>query len=70
MAMGRIFEIGGGTELANIALVRLICSHLDDMAPNLPVRSAEKLITFVKDRPGHDFRYAIQVMDFYCNPEK
>jgi dTDP-glucose 4,6-dehydratase len=32
---------------------------MDELAPNLPISPAEKLITFVKDRPGHDRRYAI-----------
>ncbi|MEB3213615.1 MAG: dTDP-glucose 4,6-dehydratase [Leptolyngbyaceae bacterium] len=56
---GEAYNIGGETEIANIDLVRLICKHLDEMAIALPVRPVEQLITFVEDRPGHDFRYAM-----------
>ncbi|HIK38323.1 MAG TPA: dTDP-glucose 4,6-dehydratase [Geminocystis sp. M7585_C2015_104] len=55
---GDRYNIGGGNEVRNIDLVRLICRIMDEIAPNLPVKPSEKLITFVKDRPGHDFRYA------------
>jgi dTDP-glucose 4,6-dehydratase len=37
----------------------MLCDLMDEMAADLPVRSARQLITFVKDRPGHDRRYAI-----------
>ncbi|HIK13458.1 MAG TPA: dTDP-glucose 4,6-dehydratase [Oscillatoriaceae cyanobacterium M33_DOE_052] len=56
---GETYNIGGNNEVKNIDLVRLLCGIMDELAPDLPVRPCEKLITFVKDRPGHDRRYAI-----------
>jgi len=56
---GETYNIGGNNEVKNIDLVRQLCALMDELAPNLPVRPAESLITFVKDRPGHDRRYAI-----------
>lgn len=53
---GATYNIGGHNEIENIKIVRLICSILDD---RLGGESREKLIKFVKDRPGHDRRYAI-----------
>jgi dTDP-glucose 4,6-dehydratase len=55
---GEVYNIGGGAEKTNIDLVRLICALLDDLSPRAAGRYAE-LISFVKDRPGHDRRYAI-----------
>ena len=55
---GETYNIGGGTEEANIDLVRKLCSLLDEASPRKAGKYAE-LITFVKDRPGHDRRYAI-----------
>ncbi len=52
------YNIGGGNEMKNIDLVILLCDLMDDKLNNLQGTS-KKLITFVKDRPGHDFRYAI-----------
>ncbi len=59
---GETYNIGGNSELKNIDLVRLICEILGELAPprlRASVRHYEELITFVADRPGHDFRYAI-----------
>lgn len=56
---GETYNIGGNNEVKNIDLVKLICQLMDEIAPDLPVKPASKLITFVKDRPGHDRRYAI-----------
>ncbi len=52
------YNIGGFNEWKNIDLVMLLCKLMDDKTGNAPGTS-EKLITFVKDRPGHDKRYAI-----------
>ncbi len=57
-ATGRSYNIGGGNERSNLELVRTICAILDRMRPR-PAGSHSDLITFVKDRPGHDARYAI-----------
>jgi dTDP-glucose 4,6-dehydratase len=56
--IGETYNIGGGAEKANIDLVRIVCSLLDEASPRKSGRYAE-LITFVKDRPGHDRRYAM-----------
>jgi dTDP-glucose 4,6-dehydratase len=56
---GETYNIGGNNEVKNIDLVQLICQIMDEIAPNLPVKPSNKLITYVKDRAGHDRRYAI-----------
>ncbi|MBO9998598.1 MAG: dTDP-glucose 4,6-dehydratase [Cyanobacteria bacterium SID2] len=56
---GETYNVGGNNEVKNIDLVRMLCGLMDEMASDLPVRPSESLITFVKDRPGHDRRYAI-----------
>ena len=57
-SVGETYNIGGETERANIDLVRTICALLDRLRPRAK-GSYSELITFVKDRPGHDRRYAI-----------
>jgi len=56
---GETYNIGGNNEVKNIDLVRMLCDLMDELAPDLPVKPAQNLITFVRDRPGHDRRYAI-----------
>lgn len=56
---GETYNIGGNNEVKNIDLVHMLCELMNELAPDLPVRPAQNLITFVKDRPGHDRRYAI-----------
>lgn len=56
---GETYNVGGNNEVKNIDLVHMLCSLMDELAPNLPVKPSKELITFVKDRPGHDRRYAI-----------
>lgn len=60
-AVGETYNIGGDAERKNLEVVKLICGILEELAPNKPsnVERYEDLITFVKDRPGHDRRYAI-----------
>jgi dTDP-glucose 4,6-dehydratase len=55
---GETYNIGGHNEWPNIRIVELICDIMDELAPELG-GSSRRLITFVKDRPGHDRRYAI-----------
>ena len=55
---GETYNIGGHNEWANLPIVELICDTVDELAPALGGDS-RRLITFVKDRPGHDRRYAI-----------
>ena len=57
--IGETYNIGGRNEIKNIDVVNTICSTLDELRPNDPVLPHKKLITFVKDRPGHDRRYAM-----------
>ncbi|MDA8807651.1 dTDP-glucose 4,6-dehydratase [Flavobacteriaceae bacterium] len=52
------YNVGGFNEWKNIDLVKLLCNLMDEKLENNPGTS-EKLITFIKDRPGHDLRYAI-----------
>lgn len=55
---GDTYNIGGFNEYKNLDLVKLLCRQMDDKLGRKK-GSSEKLITFVKDRPGHDLRYAI-----------
>ncbi len=56
---GETYIIGGNNEWKNIDLVKKICDILNEEVGDAPSSDFKKLITFVKDRPGHDFRYAI-----------
>ena len=55
---GETYNIGGWNEKANIEIVQTICDLVDEISPRAG-RSRRELITFVKDRPGHDRRYAM-----------
>ena len=57
--IGETYNIGGNNEIKNIDVVTIICSLLDEISPREDGSNYSDLITFVKDRPGHDFRYAI-----------
>ncbi len=57
-AVGETFNIGGNSERKNLDVVKTLCAHLDEMRPR-PAQNYESLITFVTDRPGHDWRYAM-----------
>ena len=56
---GETYNIGGNCERQNIEIVRTICSILDELKPKHNGTKYDSQITFVKDRPGHDRRYAI-----------
>lgn len=58
-AVGETYNIGGHNEKQNIEVVKTICRILDELRPQANAQPYESLITFVKDRPGHDLRYAI-----------
>ncbi|EFQ63922.1 dTDP-glucose 4,6-dehydratase [Pseudomonas fluorescens WH6] len=60
-AVGETYNIGGHNEKTNIEVVETLCALLEELAPDKPagVERYRDLITFVKDRPGHDLRYAI-----------
>ena len=57
--IGETYNIGGNNEVKNIDVVNAICEILDNELPLNDGKSYKELITFVNDRPGHDFRYAI-----------
>ena len=61
--VGETYNIGGKNEKANIDVVLAICYLLEELAPNKPknVVKYEDLISYVKDRPGHDLRYALDI---------
>jgi dTDP-glucose 4,6-dehydratase len=56
---GETYNVGGGSEVTNLELVRSICALLDEYLPDSPHRPHARLIAHVADRPGHDRRYAI-----------
>lgn len=57
--VGEVYNIGGWNELPNLHVVQLICDALDEMRPRRDALAYSQQITFVRDRPGHDRRYAI-----------
>jgi dTDP-glucose 4,6-dehydratase len=56
---GETYNIGGNCERTNLDVVQQICRAVDELRPGLPHAPCTSLITFVRDRPGHDRRYAI-----------
>ena len=58
-ALGETYNIGGWNEKANIDVVKTVCQILDQLKPRADCKCYAEQITFVKDRPGHDRRYAI-----------
>src|SRR5262249_23318602 len=57
--VGETYNIGGRSEKRNMEMVDAICQILDELRPKDPVVPHRGLVTFVKDRPGHDRRYAM-----------
>jgi dTDP-glucose 4,6-dehydratase len=57
--VGRVYNIGGLCEKTNRQIVKAICGLMDELMPDSPFAPHESLVTFVKDRPGHDRRYAV-----------
>ena len=56
---GETYNIGGNAEMTNLEVVKILCAIFDEIHPHAPHGPHENLIQFVKDRPGHDRRYAI-----------
>ena len=56
---GETYAVGGGAERTNLEVVREVCRVLDRLAPSAEIPDRTRLIEFVADRPGHDFRYAM-----------
>lgn len=59
--IGETYNIGGNNQPTNLEIIHLICDILDERLPESPHRPHKDLITFVKDRPGHDRRYAMEI---------
>jgi dTDP-glucose 4,6-dehydratase len=57
--LGEVYNVGGWNEKANLDVVRTLCATLDEMSPRSDGKPYAEQITYVKDRPGHDRRYAI-----------
>ncbi len=57
--LGDVYNVGGWNEKANLDVVHVLCDILDELSPRKDGASYRTQITFVKDRPGHDRRYAI-----------
>lgn len=57
--LGEVYNVGGWNERRNIEIVDTVCALLDELQPRVDNKSYREQITFVKDRPGHDRRYAI-----------
>ena len=64
--VGETYNIGGNSERRNLDVVTTICDLVDEMRPDGKLGSRRSLITFVKDRPGHDRRYAIDASKISC----
>lgn len=56
---GETYNVGGWNEKKNLEIVETVCALLDELCPNDPIVPHRNLIAFVKDRPGHDRRYAV-----------
>ncbi len=57
--LGEVYNVGGWNEKPNIEIVQTLCALLDELRPRADGKSYREQITYVKDRPGHDRRYAI-----------
>ncbi|MDY6782941.1 MAG: dTDP-glucose 4,6-dehydratase [Cyanobacteriota bacterium] len=56
---GETYNIGGDNQVTNIDLVTMLCQLMDQLVPDLPIQPSQRAIAFVRDRPGHDRRYAL-----------
>lgn len=56
---GEVYNVGGNNEMSNLEVIEMLCALLDELVPDSPFRPHTQLKKFVKDRPGHDQRYAI-----------
>ena len=60
-SIGETYNIGGNNEKTNIEIAETVCSTLDEIKPRKDNSSYKELIEFVEDRPGHDFRYSLDI---------
>lgn len=63
---GETYNVGGNNERTNLDVVHAVCDLLDELTPGFATGPRRGLITFVKDRPGHDQRYAIDATKLKC----
>jgi dTDP-glucose 4,6-dehydratase len=56
---GEVYNVGGNNEMSNLEVIDMLCALLDELVPDSPFKPHNQLKKFVKDRPGHDQRYAI-----------
>jgi dTDP-glucose 4,6-dehydratase len=63
---GEVYNIGGNCERTNLDVVQTICATVNRLRPGLPHAPCASRIAFVKDRPGHDRRYAIDAGKIQC----
>ena len=72
--IGEAYNVGGWNEKTNLEVVEALCAILDELKPKSNAKSYSDQITFVKDRPGHDRRYAIDVSklegELECKPKE
>ncbi|MDA9226830.1 dTDP-glucose 4,6-dehydratase [Methylophilaceae bacterium] len=64
-AIGETYNIGGWNEKTNLEVVHTLCDLLDELSPRSDSRSYKDQITFIKDRPGHDRRYAVDASKIF-----
>jgi len=57
--LGETYNVGGGNQRSNLEVVTMVCALLDELVPQSAFRPHRQLVQYVKDRPGHDRRYAI-----------
>ena len=57
--VGETYNIGAHNEHTNLDVAQMVCAYLDELHPSSPHAPHDQLISFVPDRPGHDFRYGI-----------
>jgi dTDP-glucose 4,6-dehydratase len=57
--LGEVYNVGGNNEMSNLEVIDMLCVLLDELVPDSSYRPHKQLKKFVKDRPGHDQRYAI-----------
>ena len=64
--LGEVYNVGGWNEKANLDVVHTLCAILDELSPRADGKAYREQITYVKDRPGHDRRYAIDASKIEC----
>ena len=64
--IGEVYNVGGWNEKTNLEVVGTLCKILDDLQPKIDKSKYSDQITFIKDRPGHDRRYAIDASKLKC----